>query len=114
MSLSIIILAAGKGRRMQSSQPKSLQVIGGKPILEHIYHTARALTDDISIVYGHGGEQVKQAFSLFDVNWVEQKELLGTGHAVLQALPFISEHNQVLVLMGDCPLITLRTLQQLL
>ena len=115
MSLSVIILAAGKGTRMQSSQPKVLHPIACKPLLEHVYDTAKKLgADEIVIVYGHGGEQVLQTCEHFDARWVEQKQQLGTGHAVQQALPVINVNNTVLVLYGDVPLTKLESLQRLL
>ncbi|MEJ2646114.1 MAG: bifunctional UDP-N-acetylglucosamine diphosphorylase/glucosamine-1-phosphate N-acetyltransferase GlmU [Gammaproteobacteria bacterium] len=115
MALSIIILAAGKGKRMHSDLPKVLHPVGGKPLLEHVIDTAEALgAGAIHVVYGHGGEQVRERLGHRRVQWVEQAEQLGTGHAVAQALPAVSNHDRVLVLYGDVPLIRAATLNGLL
>lgn len=112
--LSIIILAAGKGTRMRSSLPKVLHPIGHQSLLEHVIETARALNPkNIVVVYGHGGELVPTTLEHLSVDWVEQKEQLGTGHAVEQALPKISHNDSVLVLYGDVPLTRLATLNNL-
>lgn len=115
MSLEVIILAAGQGTRMQSSLPKVLHPLAGKPMLAHVIDAARSLgCDQCHVVYGHGGEQVRTALDADDLNWVEQKEQLGTGHAVLQAMPNVSAAATVLVLYGDVPLISVSTLEALL
>ncbi|NQX87369.1 MAG: bifunctional UDP-N-acetylglucosamine diphosphorylase/glucosamine-1-phosphate N-acetyltransferase GlmU [Halioglobus sp.] len=99
---------------MQSDLPKVLHTVADRPLLEHVVNTAQQLDPlAIHVVLGHGGEQVKAALSNYDVNWVVQDRQLGTGHAVLQALPAISPHSVVLVLYGDVPLTPLSTLQQL-
>ena len=114
MPLSVVVLAAGQGTRMKSDQPKVLHTIGGKPLLLHVIRSAQVLAaDDITVVYGHGGDQVRSALADEDVRWVEQAEQLGTGHAVEQALPLIKEDHKVLLLYGDVPLITPETLKQL-
>ena len=114
MSLSIIILAAGQGTRMYSELPKVLHQLAGKSLLEHVHHTASMLeTRGIHIIYGYGGDQLIEEHSHLDVDWVEQKEQLGTGHAVKQALPNIPDKDLVLVLYGDVPLITNETLSDL-
>ncbi len=114
MSLSIVILAAGMGTRMRSAMPKVLHEIGGRSLLGHVIHTASSLHPTaIHVVYGHGGEQVRATLAAAPVNWVEQAEQKGTGHAVMQALPAIADDHQVLVLYGDVPLITATTLQSL-
>ena len=88
MGLKVVILAAGKGKRMASNLPKVLHSIGGKPMLEHVVQTAHTLApDSVIVVYGNGGEQVRSACSDLAVTWIEQTEQLGTGHAVLQAMP---------------------------
>ncbi len=114
MNLQIIILAAGQGKRMYSSTPKVLHQIAGKPMLTRVVETAQQLNPDvIHVIYGHGGEQLKNSLPDLPVHWVYQAEQLGTGHAVMQALPFIPPQTQVLVLSADVPLIqadTLRTL----
>ncbi len=115
MGLSIIILAAGQGTRMRSSLPKVLQPLAGKPILAHVLACSRELgADDICVVYGHGGDVVQAAFKDVDVRWALQAEQLGTGHAVQQAMPETPDANRVLVVTGDTPLLTARTLEQLL
>lgn len=115
MPLSVIILAAGKGTRMKSALPKVLHPLANKPLLEHVYNTARQLgAAEIVIVYGHGGEQVLQVCKHFDAKWVEQKQQLGTGHAVQQALPVINLKNDVLVLYGDVPLTEVSSLSPML
>jgi bifunctional UDP-N-acetylglucosamine pyrophosphorylase/glucosamine-1-phosphate N-acetyltransferase len=115
MSLSVIILAAGKGTRMKSSTPKVLHKLANRPLLEHVYDTARSLgAEEIIVVYGHGGDMVKQACAHFDAQWVEQTEQLGTGHAVQQAFDAVNLNNNVLVLYGDVPLTSQLTLNELL
>jgi len=115
MLLNVIILAAGQGKRMQSRLPKVLHSLAGKPLLEHIVITAQSLNPkDIYIVYGHGGAQVREHLQHLAINWVEQAQQLGTGHAVQQAIPKINDDTQVLVLVGDAPLITTGTLQKLI
>jgi bifunctional UDP-N-acetylglucosamine pyrophosphorylase/glucosamine-1-phosphate N-acetyltransferase len=112
--LSIVILAAGQGKRMKSDLPKVLQPLAGVPILGHVLNTAKALgADAIHVVYGHGGDHVKQTLSHEPVKWILQAEQLGTGHAVAQAMPAIPDDHQVLILYGDVPLIREATLRQL-
>ncbi|OGT32329.1 MAG: UDP-N-acetylglucosamine diphosphorylase/glucosamine-1-phosphate N-acetyltransferase [Gammaproteobacteria bacterium RBG_16_51_14] len=114
MSLSIIILAAGQGTRMYSDIPKVLHPLAGKPLLEHVYNTACLLThSNIHIVYGFGGETVPDQMKHLPVHWIEQREQLGTGHAVAQVMPDIRAEDQVLILCGDIPLITVETLRPL-
>ncbi len=113
--LSVVILAAGKGKRMVSDLPKVLHSVGGRPLLGHVLATASGLQAVARlVVHGHGGEAVKAAFaSEQGVLWVEQAEQLGTGHAVAQALPLLGDGGVVLVLYGDVPLIRAETLQPL-
>ncbi len=114
MSLEIIILAAGQGTRMVSDLPKVLHTMAGRPLLAHVIDTARALSPSaIHVVVGHGAEQVREALAGDSLDWVLQEEQLGTGHAVLQALPRVAAGSTVLVLYGDVPLIEAATLQQL-
>lgn len=114
MKLEVVILAAGQGTRMKSRLPKVLHTMGGKPLLEHVIRSAQALDPTaIHVVVGHGGELVRQALAHYDINWVVQEQQLGTGHAVLQALPSIAEDSVVLVLYGDVPLTRHDTLQHL-
>ena len=113
--LDIVILAAGAGTRMHSRLPKVLHPLADKPLLAHVFDTATQLNPrKIHVVYGFGGEQVRAALSSYSVNWVEQTEQLGTGHAVLQAEKLTEGAERVLVLYGDVPLIRVETLQTLL
>ena len=115
MPLSVVILAAGQGKRMKSGWPKVLQPLAGRALLQHVIDTARELAPAaIHVVYGHGAEQVRAALKSEDVSWVLQERQLGTGHAVLQALPGIPDAHTVLVLYGDVPLIRRETLEGLL
>jgi bifunctional UDP-N-acetylglucosamine pyrophosphorylase/glucosamine-1-phosphate N-acetyltransferase len=114
MSLSVVILAAGQGKRMKSDLPKVLQPLAGKPLLGHVLDTARGLQAAAThVVYGHGGEQVPKAFPEAGVQWVLQAEQHGTGHAVAQAMPQVPDDHLVLVLYGDVPLVQLETLARL-
>ena len=114
MKLSVIILAAGQGTRMKSALPKVMHKLAGIPMLEHVYNRSLELgTDDIHIVYGHGGEHLHDYCGDFNVEWVLQDEQLGTAHAVLQASPHIDEDRIVLILYGDVPLIKSHTLKTL-
>ncbi len=117
MKLAVVILAAGQGVRMRSSLPKVLHPIGGMPILERIVRTAEELHPDrIVVVHGAQSEKIKEALKKTKINilFAEQKEQLGTGHAVLQALPQIASADQILILYGDVPLISADTLKKLL
>lgn len=115
MSISVIILAAGKGTRMRSKLPKVLQRLADKPLLEHVIETAKQIEADKTIVvYGHGGELVQQTFAQEDITWVEQAEQLGTGHAVQMALPALPRTGQSIILYGDVPLIQENTLKKLI
>ncbi|KTD11621.1 Bifunctional GlmU protein, UDP-N-acetylglucosamine pyrophosphorylase and glucosamine-1-phosphate N-acetyltransferase [Legionella gratiana] len=115
MNLQIIILAAGQGKRMYSNIPKVLHQLAGKPMLVRVVETAQQLNPDvIHVIYGHGGEQLKNSLPDLPVHWVYQAEQLGTGHAVMQALPFIPPQTQVLVLSADVPLIQESTLRALI
>ncbi len=115
MALNIIILAAGKGQRMFSDTPKVLHTLGGRPLLEHVLETAQQLNpQNILVIHSNSALNLPNLFPHFPVHWVEQKEILGTGHAVLQALPHCHEDDQVLVLYGDVPLISPQSLQALL
>jgi bifunctional UDP-N-acetylglucosamine pyrophosphorylase/glucosamine-1-phosphate N-acetyltransferase len=109
--LNVVILAAGQGKRMRSRLPKVLHRLAGRPLIEHVVTTARALKPArICVVYGHGGEQVPQAVSGKDLAWVRQQPQLGTGHALAQALPHLGPGALTLVLYGDVPLVGEETL----
>ncbi|HZV54244.1 MAG TPA: bifunctional UDP-N-acetylglucosamine diphosphorylase/glucosamine-1-phosphate N-acetyltransferase GlmU [Rhodocyclaceae bacterium] len=113
--MNVVILAAGKGKRMRSDLPKVLHPLAGKPMLAHVLHTARRLgAGRICVVYGHGGEQVREALAADDLIWVKQEPQLGTGHAVLQALPHLDPAVPTLVLYGDVPMIRTETLDRLM
>ena len=115
MSTTVIILAAGKGTRMRSNLPKVLQPLAGRPLLGHVINTAKKLqADHIITIYGHGGTLVQNAFAHEQVQWVEQAEQLGTGHAVKVTLPVLPREGVSLILSGDVPCITEQTLQKLL
>ncbi|RQO69189.1 UDP-N-acetylglucosamine diphosphorylase/glucosamine-1-phosphate N-acetyltransferase [Aquitalea sp. FJL05] len=114
-SLSIVILAAGKGTRMYSAKPKVLHPIGGAPMLARVIATARTLKPTrLVVVYGFGGEQVRQVIKDEDIIWAEQAEQLGTGHALKMALSALPQDGKTLVLYGDVPLTRSETLQQLI
>jgi bifunctional UDP-N-acetylglucosamine pyrophosphorylase/glucosamine-1-phosphate N-acetyltransferase len=113
--LSVVILAAGQGKRMKSELPKVLQPVAGRPLLKHVIDAARLLEPAaMYVVYGHGGDRVREALKDELVSWVLQAERLGTGHAVMQAAPGIPDDHIVLVLYGDVPLISPATLKELL
>ena len=114
MSLTVVILAAGQGKRMNSALPKVLQPLAGRPLLAHVLAAARALEPAaIRVVHGHGADAVRAAFPDSDLEWVLQAEQLGTGHAVGTALPGIPADHAVLVLCADVPLIRPETLRAL-
>ncbi len=115
-SLTIVILAAGQGKRMKSDLPKVLQPLAGKPLLGHVISTAKSLNPaSVHVVYGHGGDRVRDAFAGEPaLHWALQAEQLGTGHAVQQAMPALDDDAIALTLYGDVPLIDAETLRQLL
>jgi bifunctional UDP-N-acetylglucosamine pyrophosphorylase/glucosamine-1-phosphate N-acetyltransferase len=114
-SLNVVVLAAGLGKRMNSDLPKALHPIAGKPMLAHVLDTARGLgASRICVVVGHGGERVQEMLAAADVIWVRQEPQLGTGHAVLQALPHLDAAASTLVLYGDVPLTRSDTLVRLI
>ena len=133
MRLDVVILAAGKGTRMKSNLPKVMHALAGKPMIEHVVDGASSLgTEHIHLVVGHGADLIKTPFiggdsaagytsheglRGSDLNFVVQEEQLGTGHAVKQAMPSIparSVADRVLVLYGDDPLVSTRSLQALI
>jgi bifunctional UDP-N-acetylglucosamine pyrophosphorylase / glucosamine-1-phosphate N-acetyltransferase len=114
MSLAVIVLAAGQGKRMQSALPKVLHRLAGRPLLAHVLETVRTLQPaQILVVHGHGGAEVRAAFAGAGIVWVEQAQQLGTGHALAQALPRVARGSRVLVLNGDVPLVSAETLKRL-
>ncbi|MEL0083800.1 MAG: NTP transferase domain-containing protein, partial [Gammaproteobacteria bacterium] len=118
MKLHAVVLAAGKGTRMRSELPKVLQPLGGKTLLQQSISAFLAIRAQqaaaLTVVVGHGAESVKAALPDLDCNWVAQPQQLGTGHAVMQALPIIDDEDLVLVLCGDVPLLTRQTLENLI
>lgn len=115
MTIKTIILAAGQGTRMRSTMPKVLHKVADRALLHHVYDTSAQLENNsIVIIYGHGGELVKDQLKDLDADWVEQKEQLGTGHAVQQAERFINDEDKVLILYGDVPLLKKSTIDKLM
>ncbi len=115
MKLGVAILAAGQGTRMKSALPKVLHSLAGRPLLRHVYDTARELgADKICIVHGHGGDQVQTSMAGLDCAWAHQEEQQGTGHALIQAMPYLTDVERILVLYGDIPLIRSSTLLRLM
>ena len=119
--MNVVILAAGQGKRMHSDLPKVLHPLAGKALLGHVIDAAREIgAERICVVYGHGGEQVRTALDAPDITWALQEPQLGTGHAVLQAMPALSAASSrpasgdTLVLYGDVPLIRASTLRRLI
>ncbi len=116
-NLSVVILAAGKGTRMKSAKPKVLQPLAGKPLLTHVLQTTQKIgAHKVVVVYGHGGELVKQEYSTsnFPIAWALQAEQLGTGHALKMALEHIPAQGKTVVLYGDVPLTQLESIQNLI
>jgi bifunctional UDP-N-acetylglucosamine pyrophosphorylase/glucosamine-1-phosphate N-acetyltransferase len=117
--MNVVILAAGMGKRMQSNLPKVLHPIAGKAMLKHVIDTARSLSADgvaaakICVIYGHGGEQVREAVAADDIAFAKQEPQLGTGHAVAQAIPHLDDAVPTLILYGDVPLTRASSLQRL-
>ena len=115
MTVKTIILAAGQGTRMRSARPKVLHKVANRSLLQHVYDTSKQIDDnEIIIIYGHGGELVKQTLSALDATWIEQTQQLGTGHAVLQANSLIENKDTILILYGDVPLLTKQAIDSLL
>lgn len=115
MNTTIVILAAGQGKRMHSALPKVLQPLAGRPLLRHVIDSSRGVgADDICVVYGHGGDVVREAFAGEDLRWALQAEQHGTGHAVQQAMPGTPDDNTVVILFGDVPLLRAETVRNLL
>ena len=115
MSTEVIVLAAGQGKRMNSDLPKVMHRVANKPMIEHVLDSALALSEKTPVViYGHGGDVLRDALASRDLRWAEQREQLGTGHAVLQALPLLDDDSIALILYGDVPLLREETLELLM
>lgn len=115
MSLSVVILAAGKGTRMCSNLPKVLHKIADKPMVQHVIDTVKSVgSDNIHLIYGHGGEQVKEKIADEGLNWIKQQEQLGTGHAMQIAQPHFKNDEKILMVYGDVPLLSEKTLADLI
>ena len=115
MTVKTIILAAGQGTRMRSALPKVLHKVANRSLLQHVYDTSMQIdNNEIIIIYGHGGELVKETLSDLDAQWIEQQEQLGTGHAVLQADSLIGNEDTILILYGDVPLLSKQSIDGLL
>ena len=113
-ALQVVILAAGQGKRMRSDLPKVAHLLAGRPLLAHVIASARSLDPRrLCIVVGHGAEAVRERVPAPDAAWALQERQLGTGHAVMQALPTLDPGGTVLVLYGDVPLIAAATLRSL-
>ncbi len=115
MTVKTIILAAGQGTRMRSSLPKVLHEIANRALLKHVYDTSQLIENNsVYVIYGHGGDKVRSVLSELEVTWIEQKQQLGTGHAVQQASQYIEDNDKVLILYGDVPLLKKQTIDSIL
>lgn len=113
-AMSVVILAAGRGTRMYSDLPKVLHTLAGKAMVQHVIDAAKYLgSRQVHLVYGHGGELLKQTLHSNALNWVLQAEQLGTGHAMQQVAPYFADDEDILMLYGDVPLISVATLERL-
>ncbi|WP_158782457.1 bifunctional UDP-N-acetylglucosamine diphosphorylase/glucosamine-1-phosphate N-acetyltransferase GlmU [Pantoea sp. BAV 3049] len=113
-AMSVVILAAGKGTRMYSELPKVLHPLAGKPMVQHVIDAANGTgADRVHLVYGHGGELLQSTLTDPSLNWVLQAEQLGTGHAMQQAAKYFADNEDILMLYGDVPLISVETLKRL-
>ena len=113
--INIVILAAGKGTRMHSDKPKVLHKVGAKTILAHVIDCAKTLNPQkIIVVYGYGGEVVREAFAHESITWVNQAEQLGTGHAVQQAASYLDADANTLIMLGDVPLVNAEACKNLI
>jgi bifunctional UDP-N-acetylglucosamine pyrophosphorylase/glucosamine-1-phosphate N-acetyltransferase len=114
MALSVVILAAGKGTRMCSRLPKVLHKIADKPMVQHVIDSVKDVgAENIHLIYGHGGDQMQAHITDSQLNWIEQTEQLGTGHAMQMALPHFRDNEKILIVYGDVPLLAPQTLQRL-
>ena len=111
-----LILAAGQGKRMNSDQPKVLQQLAGKPMISHLLDKLAKLDTRQALIYGHQGDLLKKALAedYPKLMWIEQREQMGTGHAVQQALPQVRSDELVLILYGDTPMISLNTISAIM
>ena len=99
--LVAVVLAAGKGTRLRSERPKVMHEVAGRPMLARVLETARAAgCSRLLVVVGHGADEVRQAFAEEEITWVEQREQLGTGHALAQVEPHLDGPARLLVLSG--------------
>jgi len=115
LNLTVLILAAGKGTRMRSDLPKVLQPLAHKPLLSFVIDASFTFKPkQLVVVYGYGGDLVKKTFPSQDIQWVEQKEQLGTGHAVQQTTSLIHDEGNTLILYGDVPLIDADSIKRLI
>ncbi len=115
MSLSVVILAAGKGTRMRSTLPKVLHKIADKPMVQHVIDTVEGIgAENVHLIYGHGGEQLLEKVEAAHLNWIKQSEQLGTGHAMQIAQPHFKKNEKILMVYGDVPLLSAQTLQRLI
>jgi bifunctional UDP-N-acetylglucosamine pyrophosphorylase/glucosamine-1-phosphate N-acetyltransferase len=113
--MNVVILAAGMGKRMRSDLPKVLHELAGKPMLGHVLDTSRSLSPSrIVVIYGHGGDRVPTLMAAPDLHWALQAPQLGTGHAVMQAVPHLDDAVPTLILYGDVPLTRTSTLRRLI
>ena len=116
-NLSIVIMAAGKGTRMKSKLPKVLHKAAGKSMLDHVIDSAIKLNPSkILVIVGFEAQTVINSYdNRFPITWVEQKEQLGTGHAVMQVIPHLKDYNgEIMLLSGDVPLLSTSTMLQIL
>jgi len=115
-NIDVVIMAAGKGTRMQSSMPKVLHRLGGRALLQHVIDTAQHIkARRVVVITGHGAEQVESMLAAQSgLQSVRQMPQLGTGHAMQQAVPVLEDDGVTLVLSGDVPLIQADTLLALL
>ncbi len=116
MSLAVVIMAAGKGTRMKSDLPKVLHQANGRPVVDYVIEKALSLQPDaVVLVVGHQADLVREATARHPVSYALQQPQLGTGHAVMQTAPLLGEFDgEVIILSGDAPLFTTRTLRALI
>jgi UDP-N-acetylglucosamine diphosphorylase/glucosamine-1-phosphate N-acetyltransferase len=114
--IAVIVMAAGKGTRMNSDSPKVMHHVGGQPLIEHVLAAARELHPNrLIVIVGHQREKVKASIQAPDVEFAIQEPQLGTGHAVLQAKPLLNDFaGEIVILSGDVPLLRAKTLQRLI